>query len=83
MMIYTMMVCYRFYGISYHFHLWNSLSIILFIIFALCSQVVVAQLETEQIAGTLNLQKLWYFLRPIMHTMEILANISADIGKVN
>lgn len=43
---------------------------------------MIAQLETEQMNGSLSLQKLWYFVLPTMHTMQVLAAIVTEIGKV-
>ncbi|XP_023945921.2 gamma-tubulin complex component 2 isoform X2 [Bicyclus anynana] len=42
---------------------------------------MVAQLETEQMSSSLTLQKLWYFVLPTMHTMQVLAAIVTSIGK--
>ncbi|XP_053599944.1 gamma-tubulin complex component 2-like isoform X2 [Plodia interpunctella] len=42
---------------------------------------MIAQLETEHISGALSLQKLWYFVLPTMHTMQVLAAIVTNIGK--
>ncbi|CAG9091240.1 unnamed protein product [Plutella xylostella] len=42
---------------------------------------MLAQLETEQASGGLSLQKLWYFVLPTMHTMQVLAAIVTNIGK--
>ncbi|XP_041973122.1 gamma-tubulin complex component 2-like isoform X2 [Aricia agestis] len=42
---------------------------------------MIAQLETEQMTGNLSLQKLWYFILPTMHTMQVLAAIVTSIGK--
>ncbi|XP_050672625.1 gamma-tubulin complex component 2-like isoform X2 [Leptidea sinapis] len=42
---------------------------------------MVAQLETEHMSGNLTLQKLWYFILPTMHTMQILAAIVSSIAK--
>lgn len=42
---------------------------------------MIAQLETEHLSGNLTLQKLWYFVLPTMHTMQILASIVTSIGK--
>lgn len=44
---------------------------------------MIAQLETEQMAGGLTMQKLWYYVLPTMHTMHVLASIVATIGKVS
>lgn len=45
-------------------------------------QTMLAQLETEHMTENLSLQKLWYFVLPTMHTMQILAAIVTSIGKV-
>ncbi|CAK1551881.1 unnamed protein product [Leptosia nina] len=42
---------------------------------------MIAQLETEYMNRTLTLQKLWYFILPTMHTMQVLAAIVTSIGK--
>ncbi|KAI8440338.1 hypothetical protein MSG28_001676 [Choristoneura fumiferana] len=42
---------------------------------------MIAQLETEHISGELTLQKLWYFVLPTMHTMQVLAAIVTHIGQ--
>ncbi|CAG5055996.1 unnamed protein product [Parnassius apollo] len=42
---------------------------------------MIAQLETEHMSGNLSLQKLWYFVLPTMHTMQVLAAIVTNIGK--
>ncbi|KAM3968364.1 gamma-tubulin complex component 2 [Aphomia sociella] len=42
---------------------------------------MIAQLETEHMSGNLTLQKLWYFVLPTMHTMQVLAAIVTNIGK--
>ncbi|XP_047522508.1 gamma-tubulin complex component 2-like isoform X2 [Pieris napi] len=42
---------------------------------------MIAQLETEHMTGGLTLQKLWYFVLPTMHTMQVLASIVTNIGK--
>ncbi|KAF9412982.1 hypothetical protein HW555_008679 [Spodoptera exigua] len=42
---------------------------------------MIAQLETEHLSGNLTLQKLWYFVLPTMHTMQVLAAIVTNIGK--
>ncbi|XP_045459767.1 gamma-tubulin complex component 2-like [Melitaea cinxia] len=42
---------------------------------------MIAQLETEHMSTNLTLQKLWYFVLPTMHTMQILAAIVTSIGK--
>lgn len=43
---------------------------------------MLAQLETEELSGTLTLQKLWYYILPTMHTMQVLVAIVTTIGKV-
>lgn len=43
---------------------------------------MLAQLETEAISGSLTLQKLWYYVLPTMHTMQVLVAIVTTIGKV-
>lgn len=43
---------------------------------------MIAQLETEHMSANLTLQKLWYFILPTMHTMQVLAAIVSNIGKV-
>nr|XP_026491623.1 gamma-tubulin complex component 2-like isoform X2 [Vanessa tameamea] len=42
---------------------------------------MIAQLETEHLSTNLTLQKLWYFVLPTMHTMQVLAAIVTSIGK--
>lgn len=42
---------------------------------------MIAQLETEHMSGNMTLQKLWYFVLPTMHTMQVLAAIVTNIGK--
>ncbi|KAL4714483.1 hypothetical protein ACJJTC_017778, partial [Scirpophaga incertulas] len=42
---------------------------------------MIAQLETEDMTGNLTLQKLWYFILPTMHTMQVLAALVTNIGK--
>ncbi|KAJ2950612.1 hypothetical protein O0L34_g8866 [Tuta absoluta] len=42
---------------------------------------MLAQLETEHMSGNMTLQKLWYFVLPTMHTMQVLAVIVTSIGK--
>lgn len=42
---------------------------------------MIAQLETEHLSANLTLQKLWYFVLPTMHTMQVLAAIVTNIGK--
>lgn len=44
---------------------------------------MIAQLETEHMSGELTLQKLWYFVLPTMHTMQVLAAIVTHIGQVS
>lgn len=44
---------------------------------------MLAQLETEHMSANLTLQKLWYFVLPTMHTMQVLAAIVTNIGKVS
>lgn len=43
---------------------------------------MLAQLETEAMLGSLTLQKLWYYILPTMHTMQVLVAIVTTIGKV-
>ncbi|PNF14012.1 Gamma-tubulin complex component 2 [Cryptotermes secundus] len=43
--------------------------------------VFVAQLETAHRKGSFTLHKLWFFIQPTLHTMEILANIASTISK--
>ncbi|GBP06945.1 Gamma-tubulin complex component 2 [Eumeta japonica] len=43
--------------------------------------IMIAQLETEHTSGSLTLQKLWYFVQPTMHTMQVLAAVVMTIGK--
>jgi gamma-tubulin complex component 2 len=43
--------------------------------------VLVAQLETANRKGNFSLHKLWFFIQPTLHTMEILANIASTISK--
>lgn len=45
--------------------------------------VLVAQLETANRKGNFSLPKLWFFIQPTLHTMEILANIASTISKVS
>lgn len=45
--------------------------------------VLVAQLETANRKGNFSLHKLWFFIQPTLHTMEILANIASTISKVS
>jgi len=45
--------------------------------------VLVGQLETANRKGNFNLHKLWFFIQPTLHTMEILANIASTISKVS
>lgn len=45
--------------------------------------VFICQLENLQRKGNLSLQKLWYYVNPIMGFMEILASIIKVINKVN
>ncbi|XP_063636095.1 gamma-tubulin complex component 2-like [Cydia splendana] len=42
---------------------------------------MLAQLETEHMSGGLTLQKLWYFVLPTMHTMQVLAAVVTHIGQ--
>ncbi|XP_021928970.1 gamma-tubulin complex component 2-like isoform X2 [Zootermopsis nevadensis] len=43
--------------------------------------VLVAQLETANRKGNFSIHKLWFFIQPTLHTMEILANIASTISK--
>lgn len=43
--------------------------------------VLVAQLETAYHKSSFTLHKLWFFIQPTLHTMEILANIASTISK--
>jgi gamma-tubulin complex component 2 len=45
--------------------------------------VLVAQLETANRKSNFSLHKLWFFIQPTLHTMEILANIASTISKVS
>jgi gamma-tubulin complex component 2 len=45
--------------------------------------VFVAQLESTYRKGNFTLNKLWFFIQPTLHTMEILANIASTISKVS
>jgi gamma-tubulin complex component 2 len=45
--------------------------------------VLVAQLESANRKGNFTLHKLWFFIQPTLHTMEILANIASTISKVS
>lgn len=45
--------------------------------------VFVAQLESANRKGSFTLHKLWFFIQPTLHTMEILANIASAISKVS
>ena len=45
--------------------------------------VLVAQLETANRKGNFSLHKLWFFIQPTLHTMEILVNIASTISKVS
>ncbi|KAK2716064.1 gamma-tubulin complex component 2-like isoform X2 [Artemia franciscana] len=45
--------------------------------------VLIAQLETEHIQGSLSMQKLYYHLQPSMSTMTFLSSIAEDISKDN
>jgi gamma-tubulin complex component 2 len=45
--------------------------------------VLVAQLETANRKGNFSVHKLWFFIQPTLHTMEILANIASTISKVS
>jgi len=45
--------------------------------------VLVAQLETANRKSNFTLHKLWFFIQPTLHTMEILANIASTISKVS
>jgi Spc97 / Spc98 family. len=45
--------------------------------------VLVAQLETANRKSSFSLHKLWFFIQPTLHTMEILANIASTISKVS
>jgi gamma-tubulin complex component 2 len=44
--------------------------------------VFVCQLENLQRNGNLSLQKMWYYVNPIMGFMEILASVVKIINKV-
>uniref|UniRef100_A0A8C1NNC5 Gamma-tubulin complex component n=1 Tax=Cyprinus carpio TaxID=7962 RepID=A0A8C1NNC5_CYPCA len=43
--------------------------------------ILVTQLEHLHRQGTLSLQKLWFYIQPTMHTMEILASIATSVDK--
>ncbi|PSN40194.1 Gamma-tubulin complex component 2 [Blattella germanica] len=43
--------------------------------------VLVAQLETAYHKNNFTLHKLWFFIQPSLHTMEILASIASTINK--
>ncbi|XP_019853680.1 PREDICTED: gamma-tubulin complex component 2-like [Amphimedon queenslandica] len=43
--------------------------------------LVVAQLETQLKRKELTLQKIWYYLQPCMHTLELLAHIADTISR--
>jgi gamma-tubulin complex component 2 len=45
--------------------------------------VFVAQLESAYRKGNFTLNKLWFFIQPTLHTMEILANVASTISKVS
>ncbi|XP_037070798.1 LOW QUALITY PROTEIN: gamma-tubulin complex component 2-like [Pollicipes pollicipes] len=41
--------------------------------------VLIAQLETQQRAGELTAQRLWFYLQPSLRTMEILADVTDTV----
>ena len=43
--------------------------------------LISAQLETQHRQGQLTLQKLWYYVQPCLHTLEILARVAVSIVK--
>lgn len=43
--------------------------------------LVSAQLETQHRLGQLTLQKLWYYVQPCLHALEILARVAISITK--
>ncbi|PIK61694.1 putative gamma-tubulin complex component 2 [Apostichopus japonicus] len=43
--------------------------------------VLIAQLENQYKQGNLPLQKLWFYVQPCMHTMDILSSIATGINK--
>jgi gamma-tubulin complex component 2 len=45
--------------------------------------VFVAQLESASRRGNFTLHKLWFFIQPTLHTMQILANIASTVNKVS
>ena len=43
--------------------------------------ILVAQVERQKNLGSLQLQRLWHLVQPTMQTIQIIANIVADINK--
>ncbi len=43
--------------------------------------VVVAQLESQQLAHQLTLQKLWYYVQPCMKTLSVLCRVCVSVSK--